>query len=499
MDRALNSSVALYAETENSDEEPQRKYKRYNEDELKFAIREVNAGNLSMNKAAKKYQVPAKTLAWRIKNPKIMKEVDHRGASKVLNDEEETKITFWLINSAKLGNPRTIYDLKEIAQKVRSLRCENDGPNFKNGLPSTFWVNDFLKRNKNVSFRKAEAISRSAANVNETRIRRFFTDFYNFLEERNYLDVLNRPDAFYNIDESGFQLNASIDRVLAEKGSKNVYKVQGSKPKEMITATFGFGADGTMLPTQIIFKSSFSKTFDAAVEIGKTGADFVLSSTSNGWQTKDSFNGYIQYIVEYLEAKHVQKPLFITYDNHASHLNYDLFTWCSERDVHIVTFPPNTTHILQMCDVGIFGAAKNGWKKEVEHFKKTHDVEMNEVSFIGVLKKMIDNVITKQKIMNGFRATGIMPFNINNVDLSKCIGEDSPLENYEESPIQNYEDPSTYEESEEHFDEHLVIEKLPQNYVEDEDECEINIDHYGYDDESVPPPSHYSNCKFLNV
>jgi len=337
------------------------------------------------------------------------------------------KIANWLISSAKLGNPRTIDDLKVVAQKVRDLRSPDDGPCFKNGLPSSNWINDFLHRNKSVTFRKAEPLSRSAANVSETRIRRFFTNFYGFLEEINCLDVLNRPDAFYNVDESGFQLGASINRVLAEKGSKNVFSVEGSRSKEQITSTFGFGADGTVLPTQIIFKTSFSKTFDAAVEIGKIGADFVLSSTTNGWQTKESFNGYIRYIVEYLEARHVKKPFFITYDNHSSHLNYDLFEWCSERNVHIVTFPPYTTYILQMCDVGIFGPAKNGWKKEVHNYKKNTGNEMDEIAFIGALKRTMDKVITKEKVMNGFRATGIMPFDVNNIDLSKCIGDDCEI------------------------------------------------------------------------
>lgn len=413
-------------EKQNCEKLTKNKYKSYSDDLLRVALKEVQDQGISVYKAAKKYNIPAKTIAYRKANPKISKENDHRGAARVLTTEEEARIAKWLIDSAKLGNPRTQDDLKEVAQKIRSLRSSNDGPTFKSDGPSSYWVKEFLSRNKSVTFRTSEALSRSAANVNESRIRRFFTDFYGFLEENNYLDVLNRPDAFYNIDESGFQLNASIKRVLAEKGSKNVYDVENSRPKEQITATFGFCADGSMLPTQIIFKSSFSKTFEAAIEIGKNNADFVLSSTPNGWQTKQSFEGHVKYLVEFLEAKQVKKPIFITYDNHASHMNYDLFEWCSERQVHIVTFPPNTTHILQMCDVGIFGAAKSGWKKEVHNYRKDNNgKDLDEIAFIGVLKKMIDKVISADKVINGFRATGIMPFNIDNVDLSKCIGDDS--------------------------------------------------------------------------
>jgi len=47
----------------NSEEPPRKKYKRYNDDDLKFALREVKEGNISINKAAKKYKVPAKTIS----------------------------------------------------------------------------------------------------------------------------------------------------------------------------------------------------------------------------------------------------------------------------------------------------------------------------------------------------------------------------------------------------------------------------------------------------
>lgn len=80
---------------------PKRKYKRYNKDDLAFAIKEVEERKLSMNKASKKYNVPLKTISWRVNNEKIQKGNDKRGALSILTDEEESKIADYLTKSAK--------------------------------------------------------------------------------------------------------------------------------------------------------------------------------------------------------------------------------------------------------------------------------------------------------------------------------------------------------------------------------------------------------------
>lgn len=64
---------------------------------------------------------------------------------------------------------------------------------------------------------------------------------------------------------------------------------------------------------------------------------------------------------------------------------------------------------------------------------------------------MIDKVITKDKIINGFRATGIMPFNVDNVDFSKCLGKE--LEN-ETNDLDHMDSEATF------YQEHLEIERL---------------------------------------
>lgn len=65
---------------------------------------------------------------------------------------------------------------------------------------------------------------------------------------------------------TSYSLNAGPLHVAAKKGSKSVYQIESENPKENLTVTHGFVADGTVLPSQIIFKSQFSNMAEVANE-----------------------------------------------------------------------------------------------------------------------------------------------------------------------------------------------------------------------------------------
>lgn len=76
-----------------------------------------------------------------------------------------------------------------------------------------------------------------------------------------------------------------------------------------------------------------------------------------------------------------------------------------------------------MCDVAMFGAGKKSWAKEVQRWKiETNNAEFDEVTFVKILKKVNDAFIKKESIINGFKVTGIQPFNVENVLFDRCIG-----------------------------------------------------------------------------
>ncbi|KAG5677524.1 hypothetical protein PVAND_007279 [Polypedilum vanderplanki] len=266
-------------------------------------------------------------------------------------------------------------------------------------------------------------ISKAAATVCEEDIDNFFTKFENWLKGEGLTDLLNKPERFFNLDETCFDLNSPPQRVLAEKGSKTVYPVNGSKIHDNITATFCFSASGDVLPPQIIFNKAFSKIEDVSYAAGELRTKFLFSQTEKGWQNKESFKNYIEKLDEELNNRKIERPVIFFFDGHASHTNIDLYLWCKERKIILVVFPPNATHLLQMCDTTIFAPTKKRWRSEVNDYKKEFKrIDIDQVDFIKILSRVMKKTMTPESIKNGFRGTGIFPLNRNNIHRDRLIG-----------------------------------------------------------------------------
>lgn len=117
---------------------------------------------------------------------------------------------------------------------------------------------------------------------------------------------------------------------------------------------------------------------------------------------------------------------------------------------------PNSTHILQVLDVAIFGPLKLKYSEFYEQWKTLHlNDNFSEMEFIKVLKATDDAVLTPQTIVNGWRTTGLQPFNFNNVntDVLICKESSSPTDN---QPLKDFEVIMTLAADVEDFDDETM-------------------------------------------
>jgi hypothetical protein len=85
-----------------------------------------------------------------------------------------------------------------------------------------------------------------------------------------------------------------------------------------------------------------------------------------------------------------------------------------------------------MCDFAIFGSLKAAWKKEVQLWKiESENREISMTDFVRILKRVQDKVMTADKIVNGFRATGVYPLDPKNCHLERCVGSSKSSESSE--------------------------------------------------------------------
>lgn len=210
-------------------------------------MEEIKRG-LSKKAVAKKFGIPRSTLQFRLSNK--FKKVRH-GPNTYLTEEEENIIVSWILDSHRKGFPRRKDDIIASVKKFLDENPRNTP--FRNNIPGKRWFQSFLRRNPVLASRTSEAVTRASSNVSESDIRKWFNDIQQYLNEKGYFEILQDPSRVFNGDETCFQLCPKIGKVLAPKGSKNVYEVDQGNAKSNLTVMFTFGASGMTTPPMVIY------------------------------------------------------------------------------------------------------------------------------------------------------------------------------------------------------------------------------------------------------
>ncbi|KAG5674498.1 hypothetical protein PVAND_004460 [Polypedilum vanderplanki] len=88
---------------------------------------------------------------------------------------------------------------------------------------------------KIVSVRTPENLGKASATVTQDDINRFISKFYSYMVENGFEDVLSRPDALFNLDETSFDLNQVPRKVLAKKGRRRKFNYGVVNSREILT------------------------------------------------------------------------------------------------------------------------------------------------------------------------------------------------------------------------------------------------------------------------
>lgn len=119
------------------------------------------------------------------------------------------------------------------------------------------------------------------------------------------------------------------------------------------------------------------------------------------------------------EEKKISKPIVFVIDGYKAHMSLRLFRWCRSNEVILVVLYPGATPFLQMCDTTMFKPMKEKHSQLYSQWRLKNPTKiMNDVEFVKLLKEINDQVIRKEMIINGWRATGLQPFDFNNLNVA---------------------------------------------------------------------------------
>ena len=213
------------------------------------------------------------------------------------------------------------------------------------------------------------------------------------------------PRNIYNIDETGLtNVPSTTQRVIAQKGSKNVATIQVGERGVLTTVISCISASGNLHPPFFVLKGErIAADFKNIVP-----ESFGYASTKSGYIDKSSFVNFLIHFNKHRENKNMVAYIFL--DGHSTHHCHETLTYCSANQIELICIPPHTSHRLQPLDTHFNAPLKRRWTRLISDFlREEKSLKINRYQFVPLLKKLWEMMHDRGLIVNAFEHTGIYP------------------------------------------------------------------------------------------
>jgi len=177
-------------------------------------------GGMSLKKAAKDFNVPRTTLRRKLKLKRQGSSIKTvLGRPTILNSQQELELVAMILNYEERLFGMTLIDIRRLVFQFCEMNKIRHSFNQSHKMAGEDWASSFLKRHRNLSVRKPEAVSIfRAAGFNREKVSRF----YDALETVMFKDNVQTISAanIYNVDESGYTVCHKPKKIVGKKGKK---------------------------------------------------------------------------------------------------------------------------------------------------------------------------------------------------------------------------------------------------------------------------------------
>ncbi len=218
--------------------------------------------------------------------------------------------------------------------------------------------------------------------------------------------ILDDPTRSYNCDETLVLISPGKKKVLATMGTKDVYLAHKSSAKSGVSVLAIISASGLILPPFVVYPYERIQPW---MDKDKMPPGLQTFITKKGWMTVEAFCFWLlnQFILELKRNKTVF-PVVLYLDGHRSHLNIKTSEICLQNQIVLICFPPNTTHILQPCDVAFLKPLKGLWQTKVNEWTSQHPQNQVSIRNVALLLHDVWQNLPLKYGKNGFRAFGLV-------------------------------------------------------------------------------------------
>ncbi|XP_072401163.1 uncharacterized protein [Diabrotica undecimpunctata] len=165
---------------------------------------------------------------------------------------------------------------------------------------------------------------------------------------------------------------------------------------------------------------------------------WAIGRSDSGWMTSATFFEYFANIFyPWLVENSIIFPVILFLDGHKSHYNLELYEFCIKHRIILYCLYPNSTHILQPCDVSIFRPLKVEWKSVCRLHKQKSSTPITRHNFSMLFKEAFDEACKERTIINGFRICGLYPLNPDAVDIIQSVSRPDEMKSFRKDSVPN--------------------------------------------------------------
>ena len=259
-----------------------------------------------------------------------------------------------------------------------------------------------------MSLRIPAKISMARAKANDPEIISNYFDMYEKVVV-DY-DIIDKPIQIFNIDETGLPIDHRPPKIICKTGSKNPACITSGN-KTQVTIVACVNAAGYSLPPMVIWNLKTMQGDMARGEVRGT----VHAFSDNGWIDQELFDIWFHNV--FLQYAPAIRPLLLLMDGHSTHYCPSTIRAAANHQVILFTLPPNTTHISQPLDKGVFGPLKVNWGQIChDYLSQNPGKVVSRFTFSPLFNRAWTSALTVGNIQGGFETTGIYP-----LDRSKLL------------------------------------------------------------------------------
>jgi hypothetical protein len=267
------------------------------------------------------------------------------------------------------------------------------------------WVYNLVQRRSELKSRFSRRYNYERAKCEDQKI---IQEYFDSVQEAT-LKYGILPEDIYNFDETGFAMGlCATAKVIT--GSDRYARPKLLQPgnREWVTSIEAVNSTGWALPSYVIFKAT---KYSQEGWFESLPCDWKINISDNGWTTdKIGMDWLINHFIPYTNGRTMGRYRMLILDGHGSHLTAEFDRICTENNIIPICMPPHSSHLLQPLDVSCFAVLKRQYGQLVEQRMRLGFNHIDKIDFLTAFPEARTMAYKAETIWNGFRATGLVPF-----------------------------------------------------------------------------------------